>query len=91
MNGDVENTMRSHPDEKSLTGVITLAEKAGEAIMSIYSREDFGTTYKEDASPLTHADLSSHEIILEGLSLLTPGLPVLSEEPGTAAYEVRQS
>ena len=35
---------------------------------------------KNDESPITAADLCSHEIISDSLSKLTPKIPILSEE-----------
>ena len=71
--------------------VVTIAEKAGEAVMEIYGQEDFAIAYKEDDSPLTRADIASHEIILRHLCAFTPDLPVLSEESESLPYAERQS
>lgn len=68
-----------------------LSERAGKAIMEIYSREDFGITYKDGGSPLTIADMTAHNIILKRLKEITPGLPVLSEESSAVPYQVRKS
>ena len=59
--------------------VIDLTKAAGEKIMAIYA-QDFEVDYKADSSPLTQADLASHHCIVDGLSELTPQIPVLSEE-----------
>jgi len=59
--------------------VIDLAKAAGEKIMAIYT-QDFEVDYKDDSSPLTQADLASHNCIVNGLRELTPHIPVLSEE-----------
>jgi len=59
--------------------VIDLAKAAGEKIMVIYA-QDFDVDYKDDSSPLTLADLASHQCILDGLRELTPDIPLLSEE-----------
>ncbi len=70
--------------------VITLAEEAGRVILGVYEH-GFHVTRKEDASPLTEADLASHTLITRELRRLTPGIPVLSEEAaGEAPYEVRR-
>ncbi|MGY8872670.1 MAG: 3'(2'),5'-bisphosphate nucleotidase CysQ, partial [Pseudomonadales bacterium] len=53
--------------------------KAGVEILSYYE-SDYQVNYKGDASPLTEADLAAHHIIVNGLCVLTPGIPVLSEE-----------
>lgn len=60
--------------------------------MAVYSgdqREDFGATTKTDNSPLTIADLRSHEIIVAGLKALAPQWPVLSEESATIPFSDR--
>ncbi|ANB02749.1 3'(2'),5'-bisphosphate nucleotidase CysQ [Ectothiorhodospira sp. BSL-9] len=57
----------------------TIALKAGDAIMSIYSRE-FSVEEKEDKSPLTEADRAANDVIMAGLAGLAGGIPVLSEE-----------
>lgn len=59
-----------------------LARRAGEAILAVYA-SDFEVAHKDDASPLTRADLAAHGILAAGLAALPPGLPVLSEEAAT--------
>lgn len=64
--------------------VVAIAREAGCAIQAIY--DDVGrfarseVAKKVDDSPLTHADLAAHRIILAGLAELTPDIPVVSEE-----------
>lgn len=53
---------------------------AGEAILEIYNSDDFGTEVKGDDSPVTKADLAAHQVLVRGLSELTPDIPVVSEE-----------
>ena len=59
--------------------VCELARSAGAAILAVY-RRDFDVELKDDRSPLTEADLASHHLLVDGLSALSPSLPVLSEE-----------
>jgi 3'(2'), 5'-bisphosphate nucleotidase len=73
-----------------LPQVVVLARRAGEAIMALYAQTDAGTTYKEDDSPLTRADLASHRLLIDGLRALTPDLPALSEESQAIPYEKRR-
>ena len=73
-----------------LPQVVSLAHRAGEAIMEVYRSGDAGTTSKADKSPLTLADLASHRAIVKGLKKLTPNLPVLSEEAANIAYAERK-
>jgi 3'(2'), 5'-bisphosphate nucleotidase len=74
-----------------LPQVLSLAEEAGKVVMDIYSGRDFGTAYKENESPVTHADIASHAVIAAGLSHLTPNLPLLSEESTAVPCHERQS
>ena len=62
-----------------LEPVRQIAAAASEKILKIYET-DFEVAAKQDTSPLTAADLASHEAIVAGLQALTPDLPVLSEE-----------
>ncbi|PNS07489.1 3'(2'),5'-bisphosphate nucleotidase [Lysobacter silvestris] len=59
--------------------VIALAQQAARRILDVYG-DAFDVVRKDDASPLTAADLASHHCIVDGLAALTPGIPVLSEE-----------
>jgi 3'(2'), 5'-bisphosphate nucleotidase len=68
---------------------VRLAQRAGDEILSVYG-EQFEVTHKSDQSPLTLADLRSHEIIVQGLHALTPDVPVLSEEASDISYEERR-
>lgn len=63
----------------SIEQINQLAITAGDKIMEIYDR-DFKIESKQDNSPLTEADLASHHCIVDGLQVLTPDIPVLSEE-----------
>jgi len=63
-----------------LDAVKKIAEEAGQAILDIYHQDDFNIESKSDQSPLTQADLASHNIINQALKKLTPEIPILSEE-----------
>lgn len=67
-----------------------IALQAGEAIMQIYAR-DFSVQYKNDASPLTEADIKANEIICSQLQNFYPDIPVISEENQEIAYEERKN
>lgn len=71
--------------------VIDIARKAGEAIMQVYARDDFGMRLKSDDSPLTEADLAAHHVIVDGLKALSPDIPILSEESADIAWSERQT
>lgn len=63
-----------------LDAVKIIGEGAGQAILEIYQQEDVQVQTKSDHSPLTQADLASHNIINQALKKLTPEIPILSEE-----------
>lgn len=70
--------------------IVALAEEAGRAILEVYST-DFEVQSKDDASPLTQADLASHRCIAAGLESLTPDIPVISEESGLPDFAERSA
>ena len=73
-----------------LPHVVEVARAAGRAIMEVY-RTEFDVRYKDDASPLTQADLAANRVIADGLRELTPGLHIVSEEQAHAPFEVRRT
>lgn len=75
--------------EALLADIIGLAYQAGAQIMAIYTRADFAVQDKADASPLTAADLASHQTLCQGLRQLTPEVPILSEESAQIPYAER--
>lgn len=62
-----------------LQQITDLSIQAGAAIRTIYA-QDFKVETKGDGSPVTEADRACEAIILEGLSNITPEIPVLAEE-----------
>lgn len=84
--------MSYSPDDlpKLLKATREIATHAGEAIIKVYN-EGFEVTDKEDKSPLTTADLASHNSIVDGLKVLTPDIPILSEESKLLPFETRSS
>jgi len=74
----------------NIQDVINIARSAGEKIMEVYAREDFGTRLKSDDSPLTEADLAAHHVIVDGLQVLDADIPVLSEESSDITWQERQ-
>lgn len=77
------------PYSHLLPDIVRIADEAGERILPIY-RSDFKVQYKEDESPITAADVASHDVIVEELGKLTPDIPVLSEEEANAPWEERK-
>lgn len=68
--------------------VIEIAQEAGKTIMELYSSEDLECNMKEDESPVTKADLSSHNTIVNGLKKIS-SYPILSEED-IIDYKIRK-
>ncbi|HUE46867.1 MAG TPA: 3'(2'),5'-bisphosphate nucleotidase CysQ [Aestuariivirgaceae bacterium] len=68
--------------------LIDLAHEAGRAIMAIYE-QDFSHRLKDDATPVTDADLAAEAVILAGLSRIAPDIPVISEEAAAAGAEAK--
>lgn len=67
---------------------LEIAREAGVAIMNVYAEmrnrgvdaKEVLVAQKTDDSPLTWADLFAHQVISQRLALLTPNIPVVSEE-----------
>ncbi len=74
-----------------LQSVVRIAMQAGEEILSVYRRDgDIVAQSKADDSPLTEADTRAHKLIVWELQVLTPTIPVLSEESAFVAWETRR-
>ena len=69
--------------------VVEISEHAGRSILEIYNNSNLDFQLKEDQSPLTEADISSHKIIVKRLKKITPKLPILSEEESYIPFSVR--
>ena len=82
------------PDDKDhrrlIEALVPIVDRAGREILAVYE-SDFDVVTKEDASPLTQADLASHRSIQNALLTLTPDIPVLSEESMLADFATRSS
>jgi 3'(2'), 5'-bisphosphate nucleotidase len=90
MNSNARKSPLSDNDLAALRQEVeALARTAGAAIMEIYRSENFGETSKADNSPLTLADLASHNAIVDGLRNLAPQFPILSEEAADISYAER--
>ena len=61
--------------------VLALSRAAGESILKVYNRPGaVAVASKDDASPLTEADLAAHHALVAGLTALSGAVPVVSEE-----------
>jgi 3'(2'), 5'-bisphosphate nucleotidase len=80
-----------HPRTATLQEpLVAVARAAGRAILELYAGE-VDVAYKDDATPLTEADLSAQRIIRRGLAAIAPALPFLAEEASEVPYERRRS
>lgn len=75
--------------EHQITDIIALLEDAGKEILNVYNSKEFDTRIKEDNSPVTVADLASDKLIKSGLTLISPGIPVFSEETKEIGFGIR--
>lgn len=73
-----------------LEEISDIARKAGDAILEIYGRPDYEVETKADNSPLTAADRAAHRIIVDGLTALSPEIPILSEESDALGWDIRR-
>jgi len=70
--------------------IIGISHKAGSKILQIYNRESFDHQLKTDNSPLTEADIASHNLITQQLNEITPNIPILSEESSFISWQERK-
>lgn len=65
-----------------LEAVKKIARAAGEIVLPYFlgEREALEITFKEDASPVTKADMASHEFLCGELKTLALAIPIVSEE-----------
>ena len=78
-------------DQPISEAVIDCAWHAGQAILDVYHSKNWAVQQKADQSPLTAADLASHQLIEQQLRQLTPEVPVLSEESADIPWSTRQN
>lgn len=86
---DDYGTMRKMNNATLIPAILGIARQAGDKILSVYHRQNFTIQQKADQSPLTEADLLSHQTLLEGLTQLTPSIPILSEESAHVSFQER--
>jgi len=75
----------------NIEDIVNLSHDAGKLILNIYQSNNFDEQLKSDNSPLTKADLASHNLIVNRLRELTPNIPILSEESKNIAWQERKS
>ncbi|WP_339329698.1 3'(2'),5'-bisphosphate nucleotidase CysQ [Aeromonas hydrophila] len=70
-------------------GVKEIAREAGRILHEIYHGGQFERQLKEDATPVTSADLAADAYLKQALSALTPHVPVLTEEAADIPFSQR--
>jgi 3'(2'), 5'-bisphosphate nucleotidase len=70
--------------------LVDLVRRAGAEILEVYDTE-FEVETKADLSPVTQADLRAHMVIVDGLSELSGGLPIISEESDLPDFKTRKT
>jgi len=82
-------TAQDPQDREALLAALRLiAERAGKEILAYYVEGgEIEIRRKADASPVTDADQAAEDFILAALKLLTPDVPVISEEASEAGHQ----
>ena len=75
---------------KLCNSILSISKEAGQEILKIYDTDNLGVTYKSDKTPLTLADKASNTVIEKSLKILTPNIPILSEEGENTDYSERE-
>lgn len=66
--------------QEKVEQLIEVVDEASLAVMQFYDSGIYTTEYKADDSPLTQADVVSHNILVRGISRVLKGVPIVSEE-----------
>ena len=82
--------MKIEEHEIDVNKIIVVAKAAGDKILEIYNNESFNHQLKTDNSPLTEADIASHNLIKQQLKNITPTIPIISEESSTISWKERR-
>ena len=79
--GEFPTKVEKKLDFEKLTNVMRdLALEAGDKIMEIYGKDDFGVRSKSDQSPVTEADEAADALISAGLRSAFPDVALVTEE-----------
>lgn len=83
-------TIEGHALPELVDAIKNIAKQAGKKILEVYESDNFNVEQKADDSPLTHADMAAHNIIVTSLQQLT-SIPILSEESANIDFSERES
>ncbi len=74
-----------------LNEIVNISELAGNAIAEIFiNQTPIEVAKKADNSPVTIADLTAHNLIVQHLTALNPHIPILSEENSIVDFDTRK-
>lgn len=73
-------TLTKENVSKLIEPLAKITNRTGDLLLAHYESGEFKTYSKADESPVTSADIAASELLTKELSLLTPDVPVLSEE-----------
>jgi len=76
--------------EIDINNIVNIAKDAGEKILEIYNKKSFDQQLKIDNSPITDADVAAHNLIQKRLEIITPAIPILSEESSSISWQERK-
>ncbi len=76
-------------NKKFIEKIIKISRNAGDSILETYE-SNFKYEMKDDNSPLTKADIDSHNIIKNGLNIMTPEINIISEEESGIPFKKRK-
>jgi len=79
----MNETVHAHAASPMLRAMATIAYDAGAIVLAHYT-EEITARRKDDASPVTAADVASEKFILKRLAQLVPGVPIVAEEEAAA-------
>jgi 3'(2'), 5'-bisphosphate nucleotidase len=83
-----DNIMKEKELNHLLKKAIKASLEAGNSILDVYNLSDFEVEHKKDSSPLTLADRSAHNKIIEFLE--DTNIPILSEEGKDVKFNDRK-
>lgn len=76
--------------EDKIGQILEIIEKAGNALLDVYQKQDLDIEMKADATPVTEADRLSNEMLRKDLKSLFPDIPIVSEESNIPDYHTRK-
>lgn len=76
--------------EESVNRIVEIIEKAGNALLDVYKKQELDIEMKADATPVTEADKLSNEMLRKDLKALFPDIPIISEESNIPEYNARR-